>query len=490
MGNEEIFGPRDAEHEIGRFERKAKQVFWKTPQNREIDLLIPSTVYPPREDTDLMAQTIAKLPKPGAKRLLEIGCGSGAISVFAAQLGFTVTACDINPYAVAASRHAAVTNGVTFEVREGGPGPTRDGTVEQWAGRKPHDIIVWNLPYLTHDSESQLLGPMEEAALLDTDRKGLVSRLLKHLQSSKILSEDGLVFLLISNNQKGIIARKECLANGFAVRVVASETFEDGECLEVLGIWRPYHSKSINFVESIPSTNTALLQSDDDIGTLLHAGVQSSGHGRRGRPWSHEEQAFAGSWVLDEIRGVPNPNQLQLRAGLALHQAIVAMDIPTELVALKWPNDVLLRIGGETRKVGGVLIESRSQGKTTRIVLGIGCNMTSKNHHKKEYSLASMAELSEHASTEKFLPIIHASVASWLEDKEGIEAVRNDNVISLFETQFLASISSLGEPIYRNSKMQFHSMNSDGNIQLIDQNQRLHLINDGEDVAWAKFRPI
>lgn len=490
MGNEEIFGPRDAEHEIGRFERTAKQVLWKTPQNREIDLVIPPTVYPPREDTDLMAQTIAKLPKPGRKNLLEIGCGSGAISVFAAQLGFTVTACDINPYAVAASRHAAVTNGVTIDVREGGPGPNRDGTVEQWAGSKSHDIIVWNLPYLAHDSESPLLGPLEEAALLDTDPKGLVSRLLNHLQSSKILSEDGLVFLLISKNEKGNNARKECLATGFAVRAVASETFEDGECLEVLGIWRPYRSKSINFVESIPSTNTALLQSDDDVGTLLHAGVQSSGHGRRGRPWSHEEQAFAGSWVIDEIRGVPNPNQLQLRAGLALHQAIVAMDIPTELVALKWPNDVLLQIEKETRKVGGVLIESRSQGKTTRIVLGIGCNISSKNHHKKEYSLASMDELSTCASVEVFLPIIHAAVASWFEDKEGVETVRNDDVISTFESNLMSSISSLGNPIYRNDKMQFHSINSDGNIQLIDQNQRVYLINDGEDVAWEKFRQI
>lgn len=488
MGNEEIFGPRDAEHEIGRFERTAKEVVWMTPQSREIELLIPPTVYPPREDTDLMAQTIAKLPKPGAKRLLEIGCGSGAISIFAAQLGFTVTACDINPFAVAASRHAAVSNGVTINVREGGPGPNIDGTVEQWAGRKQHDIIVWNLPYLAHDNQSPLLGPLEEAALLDTDRRGLVSRLLKHLKSSKILSENGLVFLLISNNEKGKSARIECLANGFAIRTVASKRFDDGECLEVLGIWRPYHAKNITFVESIASTNTALMESDDAVGTLLYAGVQSSGHGRRGRPWSHEEQAFAGSWVIDEIRGIPNPNQLQLRAGLALHQAIIAMNISTELVALKWPNDVLLRIGEETRKVGGVLVESRSQGKTTRIVLGIGCNISSKNHHKKEYSLAALDELSQRASTEVFLPIIHASVASWLEDKEGIEALRNDNVISAFETSLRASTPSLGEPIYRNIMMQFHSVKPDGNIQLVDQNQRLHQIEDGEDVRWTKYR--
>ena len=486
MGSEKIFGPMDAEQEIERFERTAKYVVWKTPQTREIELLIPPTVYPPREDTDLLAQTIAKLQNFGGKRLLEIGCGSGAVSIFAAQLGFVVTACDINPFAVAATRNAAATNGVEIEAHEGGPGPNTDGSVEQWAGREPFDVIVWNLPYLAHEENSPLLGPLEEAALLDTDNKGLVARLMGHLKSNTLLKQDGIIFLLVSQNEKGSRARTVCLANGFAVRTVASNIFEDGERLEVLGVWKPYVTAKSTFVESIESTNTELLKSTTGIGTMLQAGRQTSGHGRRGRPWSHEEQAFAASWVIDEIRGAPNPNQLQLRAGLALHEAILAMDAPPECVALKWPNDVMLRIGDQTRKVGGILVESSSRGKNTRIILGIGCNISSSNPHKKDFSIAALDELSEHASTEKFTPVIHAAVASWFEEKNGIAPIKNGEVNALFKAAFSSSIPLLGVPIYRNTKMAFEALKPDGNIVLIDEKKRTFSIDDGEDIQWTK----
>jgi release factor glutamine methyltransferase len=486
MGNEKIFGPKDAEQEIERFERTAKYVVWRTPQAREIQLLIPPTVYPPREDTDLMAQTIANLPNSGGKRLLEIGCGSGAVSIFAAQLGFEVTACDINPFAVAATRNAAASNGVVIEANEGGPGPNTDGSVEQWAGREPFDVIVWNLPYLTHEEDTPLLGPLEEAALLDTDQKGLVARLMGHLKSNSLLKMDGVAFLLVSQNEKGGRARTVCLANGFAVRTVASDIFEDGERLEVLGVWKPYVAAESNYVESIDSTNTALLKSTAGIGTMLQAGRQISGHGRRGRPWIHEEQAFAASWVIDEIRGIPNPNQLQLRAGLALYEAVVAMDTPPECIALKWPNDVLLHIVDQTRKVGGILVESSSRGKNTRVVLGIGCNMSSSNPHKENFSLAALDELSEHASTEKFTPIIHAAVASWFEQKNGISPVKTSEVNALFESTFSRSIQLLGAPIYRKKKMAFEALKMDGNIVLVDEKKRTFSIDDGEDIQWTK----
>ena len=486
MGNEKIFGPEDAEHEIERFERTAKFVVWRTPQDREIELLIPPTVYPPRKDTDLLAQTIAKLSDSGGKRLLEIGSGSGAISVFAAQLGFDVTACDINPFAVAATRNAAVTNRVVIEAREGGPGPNNDGSVEQWAGREPFDVIVWNLPYLTYEVESPVLGPLEEAALLDTDHKGLVARLMAQLKSNALLKQDGFMFLLVSQNEIGRRARSVCLANGFAVRTVASKTFEDGEQLEVLGIWKPYSAAETTYVESIESTNTESLNSTAEIGTMLQAGRQTSGHGRRGRSWIHEEQAFAASWVIDEKRGVPDPNQLQLRAGLALYEAIVATGAHPEFVALKWPNDVLLRIEEQTRKVGGILVESSSRGKNTRIVLGIGCNISSSNPHKEGFSLAALNELLDDASTEKFTPIIHAAVASWFEEKNGMGPVKNSEINTLFEATFSNSIPLLGAPIYRNIEMAFQELKPDGNIVLVDGKKRTFSIDDGEDIRWTK----
>ena len=91
MSGEEFFGPGDAEREIERVNRDARRIYWNTPQNRKIELIIPPTVYPPKEDTDLMAKALHSFPNPHNKCFLEIGCGSGALSIFAAHLGFHVT---------------------------------------------------------------------------------------------------------------------------------------------------------------------------------------------------------------------------------------------------------------------------------------------------------------------------------------------------------------------------------------------------------------
>jgi len=487
MLDDEYFESDDAEQEIERLNRAAKQLAWISPQNRQINLIIPPTVYPPREDTDTLAQVIHKYPEPHGKRLLEIGCGSGAISLFAAQLGFSVTACDINPYAVASSRNSAQSNNIRIDVREGGPGPQTDGEVQQWAGEEPHDVIVWNLPYLMPEIESQHLGPLEEAALIDTDDKGLVTRLLHQIQTTNILAEGGVIYLLMSQNKRGMSARALCHRKGLAVRTMATHTFDDGECLEVLGIWRPYQFNSKTLVEEIDSTNSTLLNSDEKEGSFLQADRQLAGHGRRGRAWSHEDVAFAGSWVIHEHAKAPNPGILQLQGGLALFEAISALTETTDVQVLKWPNDVLLLNDGELRKVGGILVESISQGKSTRVILGIGCNIASEVLEKEQYSIATLQELNSEISLTEFQRVIQASVASWFEQKTGLNEVKGKEVIAQYSATLSDGIKSLGEPFYRNKIMRFERMEINGKIRLIDEMNTVHIIEDGEDIIWANY---
>jgi biotin-[acetyl-CoA-carboxylase] ligase BirA-like protein len=487
MAGDEYFGSNDAEREIERLDRVAKQQFWTTPQNREIHLTIPPTVYPPREDTDVLAQVVQEYPHPGGKRFLEIGCGSGAISLFAAQLGFSVTACDINPYAVASSRNSARVNSIEIDVREGGPGPQNDGEVRQWAGDAPHDVIVWNLPYLMPEKNTQHLGPFEEAALLDTDEKGLVNRLLHHLQTSNILAEEGIVYLLVSQNERGRSARTLCLANGFAVRTITTHTFEDGECLEVLGIWRPFQLYSKSYVKEMDSTNTSLLNSDEKEGSFLQAGRQTAGHGRRGRPWSHENVAFAGSWVIHERSKAPNPGLLQLQGGLALFEAIGALTGTIDAQILKWPNDVLLSINGDLRKVGGILVEGMSQGKESRVILGIGCNISAYELEKEGYSIATLQELNTEITLSTFEPVIQAAVASWFEQKGGVKKLDSKTIIAQYNSTFINGIKSLGAPIYRSQNMSFSKTDREGRIILQDHKEMAHIIQDGEDIIWTNY---
>ena len=58
MADEKPFDITSAEQEIGRLNRPIKSVIWQAPKGESFTLSIPPTVYPPREDTDLLANAI------------------------------------------------------------------------------------------------------------------------------------------------------------------------------------------------------------------------------------------------------------------------------------------------------------------------------------------------------------------------------------------------------------------------------------------------
>ena len=94
---------------------------FRTKEGLSIKLTIPPTVYPPRRDTELLLEGLNQIRmEPGT--LVEIGCGSGAISIAKALEYWKVTAFDVNPLAVAASRGNSEAAGVNDRVivEEGG----------------------------------------------------------------------------------------------------------------------------------------------------------------------------------------------------------------------------------------------------------------------------------------------------------------------------------------------------------------------------------
>ena len=138
------FSTEDISNEIERLNRKSETIVWNYGESVSFDLLIPPTVYPPREDTDLLAKQIISLGEGRGRKALEIGCGSGALTMLLCAKGWIVNACDINPYAVAASRGNLANSNLEAEIMEGGPGSEE----MLWLQNKPFDLIIWNLPYL------------------------------------------------------------------------------------------------------------------------------------------------------------------------------------------------------------------------------------------------------------------------------------------------------------------------------------------------------
>ena len=132
----------------------------------------------------------------------------------------------------------------------------------------------------------------------------------------------------------------------------------------------------VETLASVGSTNDAVLEgarAGADPGLTVAAELQTAGRGRRGR--SFDSRPGLGLWVS---RLLPVPDdatrtpRLALLAGLAVAEAVAAATGRSP--RLKWPNDVLL----DGRKIAGILVEARTEGRRIFAVAGIGLNV----HHR------------------------------------------------------------------------------------------------------------
>ena len=109
-----------------------------TFEYKDIILEVPDNVYYPREDSLLMARVLEKVDV-NRKLILEIGCGSGFLSVLMAKADAKVTAVDINEDAVEVTRINAEKNNVHVTAE-------RSDLFENV--HSLYDLIIFNPPYL------------------------------------------------------------------------------------------------------------------------------------------------------------------------------------------------------------------------------------------------------------------------------------------------------------------------------------------------------
>ncbi|MDQ0583103.1 biotin--[acetyl-CoA-carboxylase] ligase [Streptomyces rishiriensis] len=138
------------------------------------------------------------------------------------------------------------------------------------------------------------------------------------------------------------------------------------------GLW-----SQVEVVQSTGSTNSDLVDAAGAgtvrEGAVLLAEEQTSGRGRLDRRWTAPPRSGLFFSVLLTPSEVPVARWgwLPLLTGVAVATGLSrAAGVDT---ALKWPNDLLVTVGGEERKAGGILAERAGQ---ESVVVGVGLNVT------------------------------------------------------------------------------------------------------------------
>lgn len=155
----------------------------------------------------------------------------------------------------------------------------------------------------------------------------------------------------------------------------------------------------ICYFDVTDSTNTqakSLGEGDAPNGTLVVAGKQESGRGRRGR--SFESPAGTGIFMTLLLRPEIEPqnaSMLTLVSALAVAKGIAHMvDLP---VQIKWPNDIVIN----GKKVCGILTEMSAQmDYVNYIVIGIGINVGNEEFPEeiKEVATSIYLESGKHVN--------------------------------------------------------------------------------------------
>ena len=117
----------------------------------------------------------------------------------------------------------------------------------------------------------------------------------------------------------------------------------------------------------------ALAAAGEPAGLAVLAMRQTSGRGSRGRGWQSPAGNLSLSVLLRPGGGRAEAAGWPLLAGVALADTVTPLLPDPAALALKWPNDLLLR----GRKLAGVLIDTALEpdGGVRWLIVGIGANL-------------------------------------------------------------------------------------------------------------------
>ena len=170
-------------------------------------------VYIPSDDTFLLAENL-EIKK--GQSVLEIGTGSGLVSMYASLLTDDVTATDINYNALElAEKNFKLNNINTIKLEFGDLfEPVKD---------KKFDVILFNTPYLPTDSDDIINDDLNYAFDGGLDGRKVIDRFINDV--SNHLNDKGIVQIIQSSLSDNDRTLHMFDRNGFIAEIAASEKF-------------------------------------------------------------------------------------------------------------------------------------------------------------------------------------------------------------------------------------------------------------------------
>jgi len=207
------------------------------------------------------------------------------------------------------------------------------------------------------------------------------------------------------------------------------------------GLW-----SGVEVVRRTGSTNADLVAlagaGKAEEGLVLVAEEQTAGRGRLDRQWTAPARSGLFFSVLLKPTEVPVARWgwLPLLTGVAVATGLSrAAGVDT---SLKWPNDLLVNVGGAERKAGGILAERAG---TDAVVIGIGINVTLREDELPVPTAGSLA-LAGAVGTDRD-PLLRAVLRSLEQWYVRWRVVEGDPVLSGLQETYAAGCATLGRTV-------------------------------------------
>ena len=239
--------------------------------------------------------------------------------------------------------------------------------------------------------------------------------------------------------------------------------------------------KTIHYFDTIGSTNDEarrMAKSGAPHGTVLIAGHQTGGHGRRGR--SFHSPAGSGIYMSVLLRPDCAPTELM---HLTCAVAVAMCDAIEQAVGfrpgIKWTNDLVCG----KRKIGGILTELgfTNQGLVDYAIIGIGINCTQTELDFPEDIRSIAASLAMVSQTNVETDVVAAAMIQALQKMDSQLLSAKAQILA----QYKKDCITLGQEIVllRGDGKRYgiaRDIDSDGGLVVEFQSGTLEVVSSGE----------